>query len=119
MVPMAVEEPSVIAAVSFAAKIVREAGGFIAEADDSMMIGQVQVTRYGDPTEASQRILDAKDQILALANSFHPALVNRRGGAKQDEARVLTAPEVPRAGPLLIVHLLIDPHDTIGAKFVT
>src|SRR5687768_3582529 len=54
LVPMAVEEPSVVAAVSFAAKIVRESGGFVAEADESMMIGQVQVTRYGDPTEATQ-----------------------------------------------------------------
>src|SRR5687767_3257424 len=56
LVPMAVEEPSVVAAVSFAAKIVRESGGFTAEADDSMMIGQVQVSRYGDPTVATERI---------------------------------------------------------------
>jgi hydroxymethylglutaryl-CoA reductase len=118
IVPMAVEEPSVIAAVSFAAKIVREAGGFIAEADDSMMIGQVQVTRYGDPTEASQRILDAKDQILALANSFHPALVNRGGGAKEVEVRVLPAPEGPRGEPLLIVHLLIDTQEAMGANLI-
>ena len=54
---MAVEEPSVVAAVSFAAKIVREAGGFTAEADDPLMIGQVQVTRYGDPTSAAEKIL--------------------------------------------------------------
>ena len=67
LVPMAVEEPSVVAAVSFAAKIVREAGGFSADADDSMMIGQVQVTRFGDPAEASRKILGARDQILALA----------------------------------------------------
>src|SRR5689334_2198943 len=50
IIPMAVEEPSVVAAVSFASKIVRESGGFHAEADESLMIGQVQVTRYGDPT---------------------------------------------------------------------
>src|SRR5262252_3699984 len=118
IVPMAVEEPSVIAAVSFAAKIVREAGGFIAEADDSMMIGQVQVTRYGDPTEASQRILAAKDEILALANSFHPALVNRGGGAKDVEVRVLPAPEGPRGEPLLIVHLLIDTQEAMGANLI-
>src|SRR6476469_9251648 len=69
IVPMAVEEPSVVAAVSFAAKIVRESGGFVAEADDSMMIGQIQVTGYGDPTEASEIIKAHKEQILALANS--------------------------------------------------
>src|SRR6476619_3065495 len=72
LVPMAVEEPSVVAAVSFANKIVREAGGFTAEADDSMMIGQVQVTRYGDPAQATDQILAHKEHILALANSFHP-----------------------------------------------
>src|SRR5690242_21453721 len=55
VVPMAVEEPSVVAAVSFASKIVREAGGFTAESDESMMIGQVQVTRYGEPTEATEK----------------------------------------------------------------
>ena len=82
LVPMAVEEPSVVAAVSFAAKIVREAGGFTAEADESLMIGQVQVTRYGDPTVATEKILAHKEQILALANSFHPPMVRRGGGAQ-------------------------------------
>src|SRR5688572_2681496 len=62
IVPMAVEEPSVVAAVSFAAKIVREAGGFIAEADDPLMIGQVQVTHYGDPTLATEKIAAHKEQ---------------------------------------------------------
>jgi hydroxymethylglutaryl-CoA reductase len=118
LVPMAVEEPSVIAAVSFAAKIVREAGGFTAEADDSMMIGQVQVTHYGDPTEASQKIAAAKDQILALANSFHPQLVSRGGGAKDIEVRVLPAPEGPRGEPLVIVHVLVDTQEAMGANLI-
>jgi len=118
LVPMAVEEPSVIAAVSFAAKIVREAGGFTAEADDSMMIGQVQVTHYGDPTEASQKIAAAKDQILALANSFHPQLVNRGGGAKDIEVRVLPAPEGPRGEPMVIVHVLVDTQEAMGANLI-
>ncbi len=118
IVPMAVEEPSVVAAVSFAAKIVREAGGFIAEADEPIMLGQVQVTRFGDPTEASQKILEAKDQILALANSFHPSLVARGGGAKDMEVRVLPAPEGPRGEPLLIVHLVIDCQEAMGANLI-
>jgi hydroxymethylglutaryl-CoA reductase len=118
LVPMAVEEPSVVAAVSFAAKIVREAGGFTAEADESMMIGQVQVTRYGDPTEATQKILAAKEQLLALANSFHPAMVRRGGGAKDVEVRVLPAPEGPRGEPLLIVHLVIDTQEAMGANLI-
>ncbi|MGA9523005.1 MAG: hydroxymethylglutaryl-CoA reductase, degradative [Myxococcaceae bacterium] len=118
IVPMAVEEPSVVAAVSFAAKIVREAGGFVADADDSLMIGQIQVTHYGDPTVASQEILDHKEEILALANSFHPAMVRRGGGAKDVEVRVLPAPEGPRGEPLLVVHILIDTQEAMGANLI-
>jgi hydroxymethylglutaryl-CoA reductase len=118
IVPMAVEEPSVVAAVSFAAKIVRAAGGFTAEADDPMMIGQVQVTRYGDPTQAADKILAHKEQILALANSFHPQLVRRGGGAKEVEVRVLPAPEGPRGEPLLVVHMLIDTQEAMGANLI-
>jgi hydroxymethylglutaryl-CoA reductase len=118
LVPMAVEEPSVVAAVSFAAKIVREAGGFDAEADDSLMVGQVQVTGYGDPTLAMERVLEAREQILALANSFHPSMQRRGGGAKEVEVRVLPAPEGARGEPLLIVHLLIDTQEAMGANLI-
>ena len=118
VVPMAVEEPSVVAAVSFAAKIVREAGGFTADADASMMIGQVQVTRYGDPETAKARILDHKEQLLALANSFHPAMVRRGGGAKDVEVRIVPAPEGPRGEPLLVVHIVIDTQDAMGANLI-
>jgi hydroxymethylglutaryl-CoA reductase len=118
LVPMAVEEPSIVAAVSFAAKIVREAGGFVAHADDSMMIGQIQVTNYGDPTMAAQIIEDHREQILALANSFHPGMVRRGGGAKDVEVRVLPAPEGPRGEPLLIVHILIDTQEAMGANLI-
>ncbi len=118
LVPMAVEEPSVVAAVSFAAKIVREAGGFEAEADDSVMVGQVQVTGYGDPTEAMEQILGHREQILALANSFHPSMQRRGGGAKEVEVRVLPAPEGARGEPLLIVHLLIDTQEAMGANLI-
>jgi hydroxymethylglutaryl-CoA reductase len=118
IVPMAVEEPSVVAAVSFAAKIVREGGGFVADADESLMIGQIQVTGYGDPTEASVKILEHREQILALANSFHPAMVRRGGGAKEVEVRVLPAPEGPRGEPVLVVHVLIDTQEAMGANLI-
>jgi hydroxymethylglutaryl-CoA reductase len=118
LVPMAVEEPSVVAAVSFAAKIVREAGGFEAEADDSLMVGQVQVTGYGDPTEAMEQILAHREQILALANSFHPSMQRRGGGAKEVEVRVLPAPEGARGEPLVIVHLLVDTQEAMGANLI-
>lgn len=118
IVPMAVEEPSVIAAVSFAAKIARESGGFVAEADDPLMIGQVQVTGYGDPTESARKIMAHREQLLALANSFHPAMVARGGGAKEIDVRVLPAPEGPRGEPLLVVHLHIDTQEAMGANLI-
>ncbi|MBL8934172.1 MAG: hydroxymethylglutaryl-CoA reductase, degradative [Archangium sp.] len=118
VVPMAVEEPSVIAAVSFAAKIAREGGGFVAEADDPIMIGQIQVTNFGDPTEASKKLVAHKEQLLALANSFHPSMQTRGGGAKDVEVRILPAPEGPRGEPLLIVHLLIDTQEAMGANLI-
>ncbi len=118
IVPMAVEEPSVIAAVSFAAKIVRGCGGFQAEADPSIMIGQVQLTGYGDPSVASQRILEQREAILALADSFHPAMVARGGGARGIEVRILPAPEGPRGEPLLILHLLVDTQEAMGANLI-
>jgi hydroxymethylglutaryl-CoA reductase len=118
LVPMAVEEPSVVAAVSFAAKIVREAGGFTADADDPLMIGQVQVTRYGDPTIAAEKIRAHKEQILALANSFHPSMQRRGGGARDVEVRLLPAPEGSRGEPLLVVHLVIDTQEAMGANLI-
>ncbi len=118
LVPMVVEEPSVVAAVSFAAKIVRGAGGFTADADPSLMIGQVQVTRYGDPEVARDQLLAAKEQLLALANSFHPSLVRRGGGAKDVEVRILPAPEGPTGEPLLILHLLVDTQEAMGANLI-
>jgi hydroxymethylglutaryl-CoA reductase len=118
IVPMAVEEPSVIAAVSFASKIVREGGGFQAEADDPIMIGQVQVTGYGDSVEAAKALVEHKEQLLALANSFHPAMIARGGGAKDMEVRVLPAPEGARGEPILVLHLYIDTQEAMGANLI-
>ncbi len=118
LVPMAVEEPSVIAAVSLAAKIAREGGGFTASADDSLMVAQIQVTRFGDVEAAKARILAGQEQILALANSIHPALLRRGGGAREVEVRILEAPEGPQAEPLLVVHVHIDTQDAMGANLI-
>ena len=118
IVPMVVEEPSVIAAVSFAAKIVREGGGFTADADAPLMIGQVQVTRYGDPEAAKAKLLAHKEQLLAVANSFHPAMVARGGGARDVEVRVLPAPEGPEGEPILVLHLVVDTQEAMGANLI-
>src|SRR3954466_1067887 len=89
LVPMAVEEPSVIAAVSLAAKIARDGGGFTVEADEPRMIGQVQVTGLVDPEQARTILLREKDQLLAAANALHPLMKARGGGAKDVEVRLL------------------------------
>src|SRR6267143_651273 len=74
LVPMAVEEPSVIAAGSLAAKIAREGAGFTADADEPRMIGQVQVTELTNPEAARTAILRSREEILAAANALHPAM---------------------------------------------
>jgi len=118
LVPMVVEEPSVLAAVSFAAKLIREAGGFEAETDGSWMIGQVQVTQFGALDKAGKKLLAKKEAILELANSVHPNMLKRGGGAKDMELRLLPAPEGPKGEPLLVVHLVVDVQEAMGANLV-
>lgn len=118
LVPMAVEEPSVVAAVSFASKLVRSAGGFTAETTDPIVAAQVQVTEYGDPEFARARILEARTEILALADSFHPALVARGGGARDIDVRILPAPEGPEGEPVLVLHVYVDTREAMGANLV-
>lgn len=118
LIPMAVEEPSVIAAVSLAAKLAREGGGFAANADESLMIAQIQISRFGDGQQARLNLLSHREELVALANSFHPAMVQRGGGAKDIEVRLLDAPEGPTGEPILVLHLLIDTGDAMGANLV-
>lgn len=115
IVPMAIEEPSVIAAASYAARVVREAGGFVAEADASLMIGQIQLVALPDVAVAAQRTEEAAPRLLALANDVHPNMLKRGGGARRLEVRPL--PQTP-CGPMLIVHLLVDVGDAMGANAV-
>ncbi|HEX9576712.1 MAG TPA: hydroxymethylglutaryl-CoA reductase, degradative [Myxococcales bacterium] len=114
LVPMAVEEPSVIAAVSLAAKIAREGGGFKAEADEPRMIGQVQVTELANPDAARAAILRSREEILAAANALHPAMKMRGGGAKGLEVRLIKVGEETHA----IVHLIVDTQEAMGANLI-
>jgi hydroxymethylglutaryl-CoA reductase len=115
LVPMAVEEPSVVAAASHAAKIVRERGGFQAEARSSEMIGQIQVLGLSDLEEAGERLLGERDALLSLANQQDPVLVGLGGGAKDLLIRAL--PDT-LAGPMLVVHLIYDCLDAMGANSI-
>src|SRR3989454_1696776 len=114
LVPMAVEEASVIAAVSLAAKIVREGGGFKADSDAPRMMGQVQVAELSNPEAAKAAILRQKDSILAVANGLHPAMKSRGGGAQDVEVRLLAVGAETHA----IVHLIIDTQDAMGANLI-
>lgn len=112
-VPMVVEEPSVVAAVSNMAKVVRKGGGFTADADGSMMIGQVQVLGAPDQQAAKRALLAAKNELLELANRVHPNMQRRGGGAKDIEVRLFDSPY-----PMLVLHLLIDCGEAMGANAV-
>ena len=114
LVPMVLEEPSVVAAASNAAKVMRRDGGIKAKASEPIMIGQIQVINVPNPHYARMAILEHKDEILDLANQQDPILVKLGGGAKDLETRVINS----RIGPMLIVHLLIDVRDAMGANAV-
>ncbi len=115
-VPMVVEEPSIVAAVSSAAKVVRGAGGFSSEADEPVLIGQIQLVDVSHPMKVRQAILQEKQEILNLANSLHPNMVARGGGAKDLE--VMIFPQSRHAGSMVVVHLLVDTRDAMGANLV-
>lgn len=114
LVPMAIEEPSVVAAASYAAKIVRNGGGFHASSMPPIMIGQIQTVGIEDPESARQIILEAKEAILKKANEQDPILVAAGGGAKDLDARVIYTTE----GPMLITELDVDCRDAMGANAV-
>ncbi|MDX1534164.1 MAG: hydroxymethylglutaryl-CoA reductase, degradative [Thermoplasmata archaeon] len=114
LVPMAIEEPSVVAAASNAAKMARPSGGFTAETTDPVMIGQIQLVEVPDPEAAKGLILDRKEELLELCNAKDPVLVKFGGGARDVEVRVLDS----LAGPMVIVHLFVDCRDAMGANAV-
>jgi hydroxymethylglutaryl-CoA reductase len=115
IVPMAIEEPSVVAAASHAAKLVREGGGFSAEAADSLMIGQIQVLGLADPDAAGDKLLATRQELLSVANQQDPMLVGLGGGARDLAVRVFSD---TLAGPMLVVHLICDCRDAMGANSV-
>src|SRR5690242_4355950 len=115
LIPMVVEEPSIVAGASYAAKLVREGGGFQASSSEPLMIGQVQLVNVADPARARYDILSRSADILAMANRQSSSLLALGGGAKEVEVRTFdTSP----MGPMLIVHLLIDCRDAMGANAI-
>ena len=114
LIPMATEEPSVVAAASYAAKMVRDGGGFYTSSTPPIMIGQIQAVDVKDPYAARMRVIQAKEEILKKANDQDPVLVSAGGGAKDLDARVINTTQ----GAMLIAELHVDCRDAMGANAV-
>ena len=111
LVPMVIEEPSIVAGASFAAKLARSGGGFTATTNDPIMIGQIQLTHITNPHAAKTNILAHKPELLDLASQVDPILLKLGGGPRDIQVRILdTTPA------MLIVHLLYDVRDAMGAN---
>jgi len=115
LVPMVLEEPSVVAGASFMAKLARDGGGFSASCTDPVMIGQLQVLDLKDISAAREQILDHKENLLGSLQDLDPVLRDLGGGPVDLEVR-----EIPHSaiGPFLVVHLLMDVRDAMGANAV-
>lgn len=118
VVPMAIEEPSVVASASYIAKIVRSAGGFTTEATDRVMIGQIQVVGSPDIRAAKDAILNQKESLLRAANDAYPSLGKRGGGAEDLEVRILNEAADSKYGQMLVLHVYVNTCDAMGANII-
>ncbi len=114
LIPMAIEEPSVVAAASHAAKLARPSGGFQASSTDPIMIGQIQLVKSRSPRDAEKQILASKKEILNIANQQDPMLISKGGGAKDLRVRILPS----LTGTMVIAELMVDCRDAMGANVV-
>ncbi len=115
LVPMAIEEPSVIAGASFMAKVVRAGGGFITTSTPPEMIGQMQVLDVKDLMAASMNLYEHKIELLTAADAVDPVLKKFGGGARDLEVRII---EDSPIGPFLVLHLIYDVRDAMGANAI-
>ena len=115
LVPMVIEEPSVVAGASFMAKLARAGGGFTATTSDPLMIGQMQVINVTNLPEAKLKLYEHKAELLAEADAIDPILKKFGGGARDLEIRII---EDSPIGPFLVVHLIYDVRDAMGANAV-
>jgi hydroxymethylglutaryl-CoA reductase len=115
LVPMAIEEPSVVAGASFMAKLARAGGGFVAHVTAPEMIGQMQILGTADLAAARLRLLEHKAELLDQANRIDPVLIKAGGGARDLEVRLI---EQSPVGPFLVAHLIYDTRDAMGANAV-
>jgi len=114
LVPLAVEESSVVAALANAGKMTRSGGGYFTSSSDPIMIAQIQAVDIADPFGAKMKILEHKEEIIALANEQDPILVKLGGGCRDIEIRVIDSSK----GPMVVTHILVDTRDAMGANAV-
>ncbi len=114
LIPMAIEEPSVVAAASNAAKMARPKGGFSTSSTEPVMIGQIQAVGIPDPNGAKMAVYQAKAEILKKCNEQDPILVSFGGGAKDLDAKVIHTTK----GPMVITEIYVDCRDAMGANAV-
>ncbi len=115
LIPMVVEEPSIVAGASYAARMVRDGGGFEASSSEPLMIGQVQIVGVAAPHSARHDILSRKDEILQIANAQSRSLVALGGGARDVEVNYHQSSPM---GPMMVVHLIVDCRDAMGANAI-
>ena len=115
LVPMVIEEPSVVAAASYMARLALSGGGFKAEASPAEMIGQMQILDVKDLQAARKRLLAKKQKLIELADSVDPLLHKLGGGARDVEVRII---EESPIGPFLVLHLIMDVRDAMGANAI-
>ncbi len=114
LVPFVLEEPSVVAAASNMAKRCHQRGGFVSNNDDPVMIGQIQVVDCDNPASAMDAIMGNKQELIDSCNEVDPILVKFGGGCRDIEARIIET----ESGPMVIVHILVDCRDAMGANAV-
>ncbi len=115
-VPMVLEEPSVVAALSYTALLAEKSGGFSASVSAPVLIGQVQLTGITDLARAERAVEDASYDVIQTANTLIPKMVSRGGGVKKVSAHSVVGPITSES--MLIVHLLVDTRDAMGANIV-
>ena len=112
-VPYVTEEPSVVAAASYASKIIKRAGGFTAQVHDRQMIGQVALYQVANPEQVQEKIADKKAELLELANQAYPSIVKRGGGARD-----LHVEQIKGETDFLVVYLHVDTQEAMGANML-
>ncbi len=116
VVPLTVEEPSIVAGLCGAARAARNGGGFVTTASDPILIGQVQIVNVPNAEQSREHLLNNKEEILNLANSLHPKMLARGGGAKDVEVHIHQVGADKQ--DVVVLHLLVDTRDAMGANVV-